>query len=192
MWFALAAFATGALITGVVANQNSGGSSHDRICAEHYRSCRSSDNSWQPNSGPRQQCNYSTIFPQRPKGPRRRRRGFLRSPGGGLTASLSAEQTLRWLTHQAGCAKCIVNHLANACRGTAWTVSMRLFRRFATHWPRLFRRNIYAHGRACSGLGGGGLELRPISSVPACKTPKGRDVACRRDSDVQHERRGMA
>ncbi|WP_246675334.1 BA14K family protein [Mesorhizobium sp. B2-3-4] len=27
-------------------------------CAEHYRSCRSSDNSWQPNSGPRQQCNY--------------------------------------------------------------------------------------------------------------------------------------
>ena len=58
MWFPLAAFATGALITGVIANQNSGGNSHDRICAEHYRSYRPSDNSWQPNSGPRQQCNY--------------------------------------------------------------------------------------------------------------------------------------
>lgn len=58
LWFPLAAFATGALITGAIANQNSGGSSHEQACAEHYRSYRASDNTFQPNNGPRQQCNY--------------------------------------------------------------------------------------------------------------------------------------
>lgn len=61
-WFPLAAFATGALITGAIANSQPtyrvyrGGSAHVQWCYDRYRSYRASDNTFQPYHGPRQQC----------------------------------------------------------------------------------------------------------------------------------------
>ncbi|OLP58808.1 hypothetical protein BJF93_17905 [Xaviernesmea oryzae] len=57
LWFPLAAFATGAIIGGAAtAAPRSYGSSHVQWCASRYRSYRASDNTYQPNSGPRRQC----------------------------------------------------------------------------------------------------------------------------------------
>ncbi|WP_075290020.1 BA14K family protein [Pararhizobium arenae] len=63
-WFPLAAFATGAIIGGAVAQPRpvypapsySGGGSHAQWCANRYRSYRAYDNTFQPYNGPRQQC----------------------------------------------------------------------------------------------------------------------------------------
>ncbi|MFA6157322.1 BA14K family protein [Mesorhizobium sp.] len=59
-WFPLAAFATGALITGAIVNSEnnrvSEGNSHVQWCYDHYRSYRASDNTFQPNNGPRREC----------------------------------------------------------------------------------------------------------------------------------------
>ncbi|TPK59573.1 BA14K family protein [Mesorhizobium sp. B2-4-19] len=59
-WFPLAAFATGALITGAIVNSEnnrvSEGNAHVRWCYDRYRSYRASDNTFQPNYGPRQEC----------------------------------------------------------------------------------------------------------------------------------------
>ena len=62
-WYPAAAFAAGALITGaIIGSQQSGvrvrnGNRHEQYCYDRYRSYRASDNTFQPNSGPRQQCN---------------------------------------------------------------------------------------------------------------------------------------
>jgi hypothetical protein len=45
--------AAGAIIGGAIASQNRGG---NRSCAARYRSYRASDNTYQPNSGPRRVC----------------------------------------------------------------------------------------------------------------------------------------
>ncbi|RUU58413.1 BA14K family protein, partial [Mesorhizobium sp. M2C.T.Ca.TU.009.01.2.1] len=59
-WFPLAAFATGALITGAIVNSENSrvyrGNSHVQWCYDRYRSYRASDNTFQPYNGPRQQC----------------------------------------------------------------------------------------------------------------------------------------
>ncbi|MBA1140414.1 BA14K family protein [Mesorhizobium neociceri] len=59
-WFPLAAFATGALITGAIVNSENNrvyrGDSHVQWCYDRYRSYRASDNTFQPYNGPRQQC----------------------------------------------------------------------------------------------------------------------------------------
>ncbi|KAA3450074.1 BA14K family protein [Mesorhizobium sp. SARCC-RB16n] len=58
-WFPLAAFATGALITGAIVNSENNryeGSAHVQWCYDHYRSYRASDNTFQPNYGPRREC----------------------------------------------------------------------------------------------------------------------------------------
>ncbi|WP_214470914.1 BA14K family protein [Mesorhizobium sp. dw_380] len=59
-WFPLAAFATGALITGAIVNSENNrvyrGNAHVQWCYDRYRSYRASDNTFQPNYGPRQQC----------------------------------------------------------------------------------------------------------------------------------------
>ena len=56
-WFPLAAFATGALIGGAIAQPPVGyGGSHVEWCANRYRSYRAYDNTYQPYSGPRRQC----------------------------------------------------------------------------------------------------------------------------------------
>ena len=59
-WFPLAAFATGAIISGAIANDAPpayrGGSAHVRWCYNRYKSYRASDNTFQPYNGPRQQC----------------------------------------------------------------------------------------------------------------------------------------
>jgi Ni/Co efflux regulator RcnB len=59
-WFPLAAFATGALITGAIVNSENNrvyaGNSHVQWCYDRYRSYRASDNTFQPNYGPRQEC----------------------------------------------------------------------------------------------------------------------------------------
>jgi hypothetical protein len=60
-WFPLAAFATGALITGAIINNEDNsvydeGDAHVQWCYDHYRSYRASDDTFQPNYGPRQQC----------------------------------------------------------------------------------------------------------------------------------------
>lgn len=58
-WFPLAAFATGALITGAIINNQNRvyrGDAHVQWCYDHYRSYRASDNTYQPNYGPRRQC----------------------------------------------------------------------------------------------------------------------------------------
>lgn len=57
-WFPLAAFATGALITGAIANDRPAysGGSHEAYCYNRYRSYRAYDNTFQPYNGPRQQC----------------------------------------------------------------------------------------------------------------------------------------
>lgn len=59
-WFPLAAFATGALITGAIINSENNrvyrGDAHVQWCYDRYRSYRASDNTFQPYNGPRQQC----------------------------------------------------------------------------------------------------------------------------------------
>ncbi|TIM94135.1 MAG: BA14K family protein [Mesorhizobium sp.] len=59
-WFPLAAFATGALITGAIINNENnrvyGGNAHVQWCYDRYRSYRASDNTFQPNYGPRKEC----------------------------------------------------------------------------------------------------------------------------------------
>lgn len=58
-WFPAGAFVAGALIGGVLnAPQTAyrGGNAHVRWCYDHYRSYRASDNTFQPNYGPRKQC----------------------------------------------------------------------------------------------------------------------------------------
>ncbi|MGX5828395.1 BA14K family protein [Mesorhizobium sp. 43Arga] len=59
-WFPLAAFATGALITGAIVNSENNrvheGNAHVQWCYDRYRSYRASDNTFQPNYGPRQEC----------------------------------------------------------------------------------------------------------------------------------------
>jgi hypothetical protein len=59
MWFPLAAFATGAIISGAIANDRPPayrGNSHVEYCYNRYKSYRASDNTFQPYNGPRQQC----------------------------------------------------------------------------------------------------------------------------------------
>ena len=63
LWFPLAAFATGAIISGAIANDRPppprvyrGGNAHVQWCYNRYRSYRASDNTFQPYNGPRQQC----------------------------------------------------------------------------------------------------------------------------------------
>jgi hypothetical protein len=59
-WFPLAAFATGAIIAGAIANDAPpayvGGNAHVRWCYDRYRSYRAYDNTFQPYNGPRRQC----------------------------------------------------------------------------------------------------------------------------------------
>ncbi|MCV3208424.1 BA14K family protein [Mesorhizobium sp. YC-39] len=58
-WFPLAAFATGALITGAIINNQNRvyrGDAHVQWCYNRYRSYRAYDNTFQPYNGPRQQC----------------------------------------------------------------------------------------------------------------------------------------
>lgn len=64
-WFPLAAFATGMIISGAIANSappppapayRGGGNSHVNWCYNKYRSYRASDNTFQPYNGPRKQC----------------------------------------------------------------------------------------------------------------------------------------
>ena len=57
-WFPAAAFITGAIIGGAIANQPRvyGGSSHVEWCYNRYRSYRAYDNTYQPYNGPRRQC----------------------------------------------------------------------------------------------------------------------------------------
>lgn len=54
-WYPGAAFAAGAIIGGGVAHRPHA-SAHVRWCASRYRSYRVSDNTYQPNHGPRRQC----------------------------------------------------------------------------------------------------------------------------------------
>ncbi|GHD09248.1 BA14K family protein [Tianweitania populi] len=61
-WYPAAAFLGGAIIGGAIANSQSAprvrsGSSHVQWCYDRYRSYRASDNTFQPNNGPRRQCN---------------------------------------------------------------------------------------------------------------------------------------
>ena len=58
-WFPAGTFIAGAVIGGAIANSNnySGGSAHVAWCRDHYRSYRERDNTFQPNNGPRRQCN---------------------------------------------------------------------------------------------------------------------------------------
>lgn len=59
LWFPLAAFAAGAIISGAIANDRPpayGGNSHVQYCYNRYKSYRASDNTFQPYNGPRQQC----------------------------------------------------------------------------------------------------------------------------------------
>ncbi|WP_254026235.1 BA14K family protein [Mesorhizobium ventifaucium] len=59
-WFPLAAFATGALITGAIVNNQYRrvyrGDAHVEWCYNRYRSYRAYDNTYQPYYGPRRQC----------------------------------------------------------------------------------------------------------------------------------------
>lgn len=48
--------AAGAIIGGIVAGSRNNGSSHAQSCANRYRTYRASDNTYQPNNGPRVQC----------------------------------------------------------------------------------------------------------------------------------------
>ncbi|WP_426236918.1 BA14K family protein [Pararhizobium sp. DWP1-1-3] len=58
VWFPLGAFAAGAIIGGAVAQPPVRyGGSHVEWCANRYRSYRAYDNTYQPNNGPRRQCN---------------------------------------------------------------------------------------------------------------------------------------
>ena len=58
-WFPASAFIAGALITGAINDQPryGGGNAHVQWCYDRYRSYRAFDNSWQPNYGPRRECN---------------------------------------------------------------------------------------------------------------------------------------
>lgn len=56
-WFPAAAFITGAIVGGAISNAPRGGSAHVQWCYDRYRSYRASDNTYQPYSGPRRQCN---------------------------------------------------------------------------------------------------------------------------------------
>lgn len=57
MWFPAAAFIAGAVIGGAINNQPAtSGNAHIEWCSDRYRSYRASDNTFQPNSGPRRQC----------------------------------------------------------------------------------------------------------------------------------------
>lgn len=59
LWFPLAAFATGAIISGAIANDRPPayrGNAHIQYCYNRYKSYRASDNTFQPYNGPRQQC----------------------------------------------------------------------------------------------------------------------------------------
>jgi hypothetical protein len=62
-WFPSAAFVTGAIIGGAIANEptprrayRSGESAHTEWCYNRYRSYRAYDNTYQPNYGPRKRC----------------------------------------------------------------------------------------------------------------------------------------
>lgn len=63
-WFPPAAFALGAIVGGAIANEpatryrprGSMSARHVDWCYDRYRSYRSSDNTFQPYNGPRQQC----------------------------------------------------------------------------------------------------------------------------------------
>jgi len=56
-WFPLAAFATGALITGaIVNNQNRYADAHVQWCYDHHRSYRASDNTYLSSYGTRREC----------------------------------------------------------------------------------------------------------------------------------------
>lgn len=60
-YFPAAAFIAGAIITGAIANSQPrvvvrSGSAHTDWCYNRYRSYRASDNTFQPNSGPRREC----------------------------------------------------------------------------------------------------------------------------------------
>lgn len=59
LWFPLAAFAAGAIISGAIANDRApaySGNSHVQWCYDHYRSYRASDDTYQPYNGPRKLC----------------------------------------------------------------------------------------------------------------------------------------
>jgi len=59
LWFPLAAFAAGAIISGAIANDAPpaySGNAHVQYCYNRYKSYRASDNTFQPYNGPRQQC----------------------------------------------------------------------------------------------------------------------------------------
>ena len=59
LWFPLAAFAAGAIISGAIANDSPPayrGNAHVSWCYDRYRSYRASDNTFQPYNGPRRQC----------------------------------------------------------------------------------------------------------------------------------------
>ncbi|MDE1991534.1 MAG: BA14K family protein [Rhizobiaceae bacterium] len=55
-WYPAAAFTAGVIVGGAVASQPVHSSSHVQWCSDRYRSYRVSDNTYQPNSGPRRQC----------------------------------------------------------------------------------------------------------------------------------------
>lgn len=55
-WFPAAAFLAGALATGAVRGGSRMSDAHINWCANRYRSYRASDNTFQPNSGPRRAC----------------------------------------------------------------------------------------------------------------------------------------
>ncbi|MEO9340318.1 BA14K family protein [Mesorhizobium sp. SB112] len=57
VWFPAAAFIAGAIGGGAIDNQpRARGNAHVQYCYDRYRSYRASDNTFQPNSGPRRQC----------------------------------------------------------------------------------------------------------------------------------------
>jgi len=56
-WFPPAAFIAGAIIGGATAAPARVSNRHVQWCSERYRSYRASDNTFQPNNGPRKQCN---------------------------------------------------------------------------------------------------------------------------------------
>src|SRR5690606_33823262 len=56
LWFPLAAFAAGAIISGAIANDAPpaySGNAHVQYCYNRYKSYRASDNTFQPYNGPR-------------------------------------------------------------------------------------------------------------------------------------------
>jgi hypothetical protein len=55
LWYSLTAFGAGAVVGGA-ATQPAYASSHIQWWANRYRTYRASDNTYQPNSGPRAQC----------------------------------------------------------------------------------------------------------------------------------------